>query len=130
IAGEPGIGTNDCVGPPFEPSGPSIGSVSNRSLPTQPVLVPVTPIILLPCDWIPPAELVMSGDAAVPSFPATIVLRMKKLTFVLPRWIPPPLLSDEFPENVEFVIIAPIVPLDCIPPPLPEGALLFANVEL
>jgi hypothetical protein len=41
--------------------------------------------MLLPSELIPLVELVISGEAAVPLFPATMLLRIKKLTFVVPR---------------------------------------------
>ena len=43
--------------------------------------------------------------------------------------MPPPLFSEVLPDKVTFVRIAPSVPFDWIPPPLPAGALLFAKVE-
>src|SRR5688572_4072028 len=96
---------------------------------TQPVLVPVVPIILFPIETSPPAELVTSGEAP-PVLPAIMLFRIALAVLVVPRCNPPPL-GAVLPTMVTLVRTRPrAVPFDWIAPPGSVVAVLPTNVEL
>ena len=100
IAGDPLSKADVCVGPPWSDSGPSLGSV----LLMEPLFAPHLQLVPLSRLWpplmIPPAQLLPLGLFA------TMVLA--RVSAELSRWMPPPDVVAELPENVLFVNVTPL----------------------